>query len=90
MSLLAVMRGTYLHSLVFLFLLVGHTHNKLDRFFSRIRVTLQGRTYYTMDDMIRCMKEAIAGFTFDFQHLTDAWDFQSMRHDTSVPKIKYL
>ena len=88
--LLIVLQMSPLHSIVFLFLLVGHTHNKLDRFFSRIKIALTGRTYYTMDEMINTLHDAISGFTFDFQHLSDVWDFKEMEKACDLPHIRSL
>lgn len=48
--LLCVLEGSPLWSLMLLFLIVGHTHNRLDRFFSRLGVSLAGRDYYTLDN----------------------------------------
>ena len=41
--LLCVLEDTPLKVITVMFLLVGHTHNKLDRMFSRISVALQGK-----------------------------------------------
>ena len=40
--LLVVLEGTPLKSLALLFLLVGHTHNRVDRFFSRLKLHCTG------------------------------------------------
>ena len=41
-----------LHSICLLFLLVGHTHDDIDRFFSRVRVAIAGRDYYSVAGLI--------------------------------------
>ena len=43
-----------------IFLLLGHTHNKLDRFFSRVAVALAGRDYFTVSGNVKSCPEAVA------------------------------
>ena len=49
--MLAIIAPTSLSIIGLWFLIVGHTHNDLDRFFSRLGVALMGRNYYTRDDL---------------------------------------
>ena len=42
-----------------LFLLVGHTHNKLDRFCSGIAVALAGQGYFTVVGMLRQLQSSL-------------------------------
>ena len=44
MWLLCVLSETKLWSVVLTFLLVGHTHDRIDRLFSRVKVALRGRS----------------------------------------------
>ena len=44
MWLLCVRSETKLWSVVLTFLLVGHTHDRIDRLFSRVKVALRGRS----------------------------------------------
>ena len=37
-----------MHSIMMVYLLVGHTHDAIDRFFSRLRVAIAGKDYYTV------------------------------------------
>ena len=39
---------TPMWSVLMTYLLVGHTHDKIDRFFSRVKAAVAGRDYYTM------------------------------------------
>ena len=51
--LLCVLEGTPLWMIEAVFPLVGHTHNNLDRLFSRIAAALRGRDYFTVIGMLR-------------------------------------
>ena len=42
-----------------IFLRVGHTHNNLDRMFSRISVALRGKDYFTVEGMLRRVRESM-------------------------------
>ena len=44
MWLLCVLSETKLWSVVLTFLLVGHTHDRVDRLFSRVKTALRGRS----------------------------------------------
>ena len=60
--LLIVLADTCLWSLIFLMLLVGHTHDDLDRFFSRLKVALAGRDFFTIPSMMRIIEEPFRRF----------------------------
>ncbi len=49
--LLCVLENTLLWMVFLIFLLFGHTHDKLDRFFGRMMGALRGRTYLTEEQM---------------------------------------
>ena len=87
MWLLINLEGTSLWRVNFVFLLVGHTHNKLYRFFSIVKKALQGHTYFTREDLIRRLHEGIHGLTFDFAHLTDVWNWYAMQKACDMPHI---
>jgi len=57
--LLRALDSTPLWRLDVLFLLVGHTRNKLDRFSSRIVVALAGRDYFTVVGMLRQLQPSL-------------------------------
>ena len=37
-------------------LIVGHTHDELDRFFSRLKAALAGRSFYTVPQMLKIIQ----------------------------------
>ena len=51
-----------LHSVCLVFLLVGHTHDHIDRFFSRLRVAIAGRDYYTVAELMKLIVDGLPGF----------------------------
>ena len=73
MWLLCVLDSTPLWTIDVLFLLVGHTHNKLDRFFSRIAVALAGRDYYTVVGMFKQLQEHLTYCEVQTDHLSQVW-----------------
>ena len=79
MWLLVVLETTPLWSVLLLFLTVGHTHNEVDRFFSRVRVALRGRDYFTPEEMINVLRETLRGFEFDSCHLNQIWNWKAGR-----------
>ena len=88
--LLINLDGTSLWSVNFVYMLVGHTHNKLDRFFSMLKKATQGQTYFTREDLLRVLKDGIRGYRFDFTHLTDVWSSQGKRRYESAVEYAYL
>ena len=81
---------TRLCSITLLFMIVGHTHNKLDRFFGRLKQTLQGHTYFTREQVMTRLRDALHGFTFDAPHLTDVWDWWNMETALNTPRPTHL
>ena len=79
--LLCVLQPTALSSVLLLFLLVGHTHNKLDRFFSRLGVSLQGHDYMTWDQMFQTIKDALTSFEIDTSHVTHVWNWKMLKNE---------
>ena len=51
MWLLCIMVDTPLWGLLLVCLIVGHTHDEIDRIFSRVKVALAGRDYYTVEGL---------------------------------------
>ena len=57
--LLRALDDTPLAIINVVFLLVGHTHNKLDRLFSRISVALRVLDYFTVEGALRQVRETL-------------------------------
>ena len=76
--LLCVLAGTSLWSVEVLFLLVGHTHNKLDRMFSRIAVALRGHDYFTVVGMLRRICGSLNYCNLDTGHLGQVWAWKGL------------
>ena len=60
-----------------LFLIVGHTHDKIDRFFSRLRVALRGHDYFTLMEMFEILRNGLESFDFIHSHLSRIWNWSS-------------
>ena len=82
--LLCVLSGCPLSVITVVFLLVGHTHNKLDRLFSRISVALFGRDYFTVPGMLSIVRRVLSS-ELRSAHLGQVWDFKSMLDDRALP-----
>ena len=76
--LLCALDGTSLWKVDVLFLLVGHTHNKLDRFFSRIAVALAGRDYFTVVGMLRLLRQHLTYCQAQSDHLSQVWGWKEL------------
>ena len=61
-----------------LFLLVGRTHIKLDRFLSRIVVALAGRGYFTVVGMCRQLQPSLSRCTVKSNHLSQVWAWRGL------------
>ena len=79
-----------LWSMLLINLIVGHTHSKCDRFFSRIRAALNGHDYYTMEQMIEIVVKALRGFNVHFAHLNSAWSWRDELKTLGLPEFKGL
>ena len=88
--LLVVLEGTPLKSTALLFLLVGHTHNRVDRFFSRLKIALHGRDYMTRTELIQVFMESMHGFSFDAFHLNKVWNWKQGQRLFGWEHMKYL
>ena len=86
--LLCVLRDTCFYSFSSVFLIVGHTHNSLDRFFSRLSVSLRGHNYDTVDEMWDIIKTALRSFDIDTMHTKQTWAFKELGE--SLPAIRRL
>lgn len=59
-------------------LIVGHTHDKVDRFFSRIRAVLAGIDYFTWHQVRDLVMSKMRGFRMEMEHLTTAWCWKEL------------
>jgi hypothetical protein len=88
--LLCALADTELWCLSFLFQLVGHTHNKLDRFFSRLSVILKGRDYFTVVGMLRIVAQYLRTCEFLPDHLDQVWDWHGQKKRRWFRKVTGL
>ena len=77
--LLCCLMDTPLWSISFTFLLVGHTHDSLDRLFSRLSVPLTGRNYHTVEQMWNIITTRLESYDLNISHVTDVWAFKELR-----------
>ena len=87
--LLCALEGTPLWMIDVIFLMVGHTHNKLDRFFSRIAVALAGRDYFTVVGML---SQIVASVACEVQtgHLSQVWGWKQLQEHKCVSRMRHL
>ena len=88
--LLCALHDTPLWTIDVLFLLVGHTHNKLDRFFSRIAVALAGRDYITVTGMLRQMREHLTYCDVKSDHLSQVWGWKGLLEHQCTASMRNL
>ena len=79
MWFLCVMRHTVLWGLLLVCLLVGHTHDEIDRLFSRIKVALAGHDYFTVIEMLDKITAGLPGFRLHTGHLSHVWAWKEMK-----------
>ena len=89
--LLCVLAGTPLWSTSAVFLLVGHTHNRLDRFFSRLSVALRGHDFYHLNGMWSIIQRVLSE-TYDIKiaHLNTVWEWTKLEQTNEFPRLKRL
>ena len=90
MWLLVELEGTPLWSTALLFLLVGHTHNRVDRFFSRLKTALRGRDFMTRTELIQVFMGQLRGFSFDAFHLNKIWKWKDGMPLFGWEQMKYM
>lgn len=78
MWLLCVLAGTPLWSHLLCCLPVAHTHDEIDRFFSRVKVALAGHDYYTVAQMLEIVPTGLPGFHVQRSHLSHVWQWKGM------------
>ena len=76
--MLCALEGTPLTVISVVFLMVGHTHNKLDRLFSRISVALRGKDYFTVEGMLRQVRETLRYTLLHSSHLAQVWRWKAL------------
>lgn len=77
--LLSALQHTNLRCVEFQYPLVGHTHGSLDRFFSRLIVSLRGRTYLTLSDMATVSSQGLKSFAINWSHHGSSYDWTYVR-----------
>jgi len=77
--LLAVLRHTQLSLVRFLQLMVGHTHDALDRFYSRLKAALRGRDFDTLDELADVAGKAMPAVDLEWFHLNRQWQWEEVR-----------
>ncbi len=87
--LLCALEDTPLWMIDVIFLLVGHTHNKLDRCFSRIAVDLAGRDYFTIVGMLGQMKASLA-CDVKTGHLSQVWGWKQLKEHRCVSRMQNI
>ena len=71
--LLCVLGETCLWSVLMNFRIVGHTHDKLDRFFSRLKKALFDHDYFTVAEMLNVLITGLKSFNVSSSHLSRRW-----------------
>ena len=87
--LLASLGQTALSAIEFQYPLVGHTHGSLDRFFSRMIVSLRGRTYWTLSDLEAVTEEHLRGFSISWHHHGSSYDWTYVRQILGMEFTRY-
>ena len=87
--LLCALHDTPLWMIDVVFLMVGHTHNKLDRFFSRIAVALAGRDYFTVVGMLNQIRASLA-CDVKSGHLSQVWAWNELKEHKCVAPMHNL
>ena len=76
--LLAHTRNTPLQEVCVVFLMVGHTHDLVDQFFSRVSVALHGRDIYNMGTLWQVLEESMKDPP-SHSHLRDCYAFKTVQ-----------
>ena len=83
--LLCVLQDTNLWVVSFSFLLVGHTHDALDRFFSRLVAAIAGRDFFTVDQLFATAQQNLNYCNLKARHLAQTWGWKGLQ---SLPVVK--
>ena len=82
--------GLPLHKISLVFLTVGHTHDSLDRFFSRVYMSLRGRSWLTPDDMLALLKEHVHYTKICSGHVRQVWAWKALADKEFNPCYKEI
>ena len=75
---LCTVLGLPLVKITLVFLMVGHTHDALDRFFSRVFMALRGRNWITPDDMLDLLREHVLYTKVRSGHVRQVWAWKDL------------
>ena len=81
----SAVQGWCLWSVLLVHLIVGHTHGSVDRFFSRLRVALNGHDYFTMEQFNEIVTKALRGFNVRTSHLSSVWAWKDGLSTLQLP-----
>ena len=84
---ICVTQSTPLWSTTMLFLIVGHTHDKIDRFFSRHRVALRGHDYFTRIEMFEILRNRLPVLDLTHCHLSRIWNCKALQRFDLPPLV---
>lgn len=76
--LLCVLRHTNLYQINNTFLMVGHTHDALDRFFSRFVAAISGHDFYTVEELFEIANRNLNYCTLKTGHLSQVWHWKEL------------
>ena len=80
---------TPLKSILLGFLIVGHTHNKVDRMFSRFKVAVSGHDFFTPEEMIKTVVAGMPGWDISHSHLTRVWAWKGLEKLQITPFVGF-
>ena len=69
------------------YLIVGHTHDKIDRFFSRVKAAIAGRDYNTVDELFKILGVGLPSFNFSWTHLHTVWNWKALEQFDIPPLV---
>lgn len=82
--LLCCLRSTPLWVVRTVYKIVGHTHDDLDRFYSRVGMSLRGHTYISKQEMQRIVSDTLTSYDISWVHSAQTFDFETVRERLGV------
>ena len=76
-------------SFLLCFLIVGHTHNKVDRMFSRLKVALSGHDFFTPEQLMQTVIAGMPGWDISHSHLTRVWAWKDLKELQITPFVGF-
>jgi hypothetical protein len=76
--LLCVLKDTGLFQITTVFLMVGHTHDALDRFFSRFVAAIAGHDFFTVDELFSIATRNLRYCNLKTGHLGQTWHWKQL------------